>query len=388
MNEETELLLQLRQTPEIFDLIETASESELVLQNRLRQEYSDGLVRAALSLVELRIRGRKKFSLADSMWLDRRGLEQSTPEAVARHKAQRFSGRVSDYCTGIGADAIALAAHCDVIGADINPAACLRAKWNAEVYGVDSRFDIVCADVEQLPSSGGLVHIDPDRRTGRAGSRSLRIEDSVPSLDTLRRIMREFEGGAIKLSPASNFVGKFQDVEIELVSLAGEAKEATIWFGSLATPGMWRATALPAGETLAGDPLSAYADMSAVGRYVYDPNPAIVRAGLIDLLSSQTELARLDDTEEYLTSDQLVTSAFVQPFEVLAELPNNDRVIRKFFRNANFGQVEIKCRHIPIQIETVRRKLQLDGDEAVVLIFARVAGKARAIVCRRVTGSY
>ena len=138
-------------------------------------------------------------------------------------------------------------------------------------------------------------------------------------------------------------------------------------------------------ETLAGDPLSAYADMSAVGRYVYDPNPAIVRAGLIDLLSSQTELARLDDAEEYMTSDQLVNSAFVQPFEVLAELPNNDRTIRKFFRDANFGQVEIKCRHIPIQVETVRRKLQLDGDAAGVLIFARVAGKARAIVCRRVT---
>ncbi len=385
MNEETELLLQLRQMPEIFELIETASESELVLQNRLRQEYSDGLVRAALSLVELRKRGQKKFSRADSMWLDRRGLEQATPEAVAIHKAKRFSGRVSDYCTGIGADAVALAAHCDVTGADINPAACLRAKWNAEVYGVDSRFDIVCADVERLTSPGGLVHVDPDRRTGRAGSRSLRIEDSVPSLDTLKRIMREFEGGAIKLSPASNFVGKFQDVEIELVSLAGEAKEATIWFGSLAPPGLWRATALPADETLAGDPLSAYADMSAVGRYVYDPNPAIVRAGLIDLLSSQTELARLDDAEEYLTSDQLVNSAFVQPFEVLAELPNNDRTIRKFFRDANFGQVEIKCRHIPIQVETVRRKLQLDGDAAGVLIFARVAGKARAIVCRRVT---
>jgi hypothetical protein len=387
MNEETELLLQLRQTPEIFELIETAAESELVLQNRLRQDFSDGLVRSALTLVELRKRGRKKFARAESMWFDRRGLEQATPEAVARHKAERFSGRVSDYCTGIGADAIALAAHCDVVGADINPAECLRAKWNAEIHGVDSRIEIVCADVERLASPGRLVHVDPDRRTGRVGSRSLRIEDSVPSLDTLKRIMREFEGGAIKLSPASNFVGKFQNVEIELVSLAGEAKEATIWFGSLATPGVWRATALPAGETLAGDPLSVYADMSAVGRYVYDPNPAVVRAGLIDLLSSQKKMARLDDTEEYLTSDQLVDSAFVQPFEVLAELPNNDRAIRRFFRDANFGQVEIKCRHIPIPIETVRRKLQLDGDAAAVLIFARVAGKARALVCRRIAGS-
>ncbi|MCA9073016.1 MAG: hypothetical protein KDA84_29030, partial [Planctomycetaceae bacterium] len=78
-------------------------------------------------------------------------------------------------------------------------------------------------------------------------------------------------------------------------------------------------------------------------------------------------------------------SPFVRGFEVLAELPNNDRAIRKYFREANVGEVEIKCRHVPIQAESVRRKLQLDGTGKVALVFARILGKTRAIVCRRIS---
>ena len=73
----------------------------------------------------------------------------------------------------------------------------------------------------------------------------------------MSRRIDEFGGGGIKASPASNFGGKFPHAEIELVSLEGECKEATIWFGELAEPGLWRTTVLPSGETIAGDPLAA-----------------------------------------------------------------------------------------------------------------------------------
>ena len=117
MNDEWALLWKLRQTPRIFERLEAESASELQLQGRLRCEFPDDMVRAALTLSELRRKAAKKVSRADSMWFDRRGLEQSTSEAVARHKARRFSGRVYDFCTGIGSDAIALAAQCDVTSA-------------------------------------------------------------------------------------------------------------------------------------------------------------------------------------------------------------------------------------------------------------------------------
>src|SRR5205085_12403357 len=131
-----------------------------------------------------------------------------------------------------------------------------------------------------------------------------------------------------------------------------ECKEATIWFGVLRGSESWRATVLPSGETLAGEPLDFAAEIASPSRYIYDPDPAIVRAGLVDAAAVRLRLNRLDDAEEYLTGPELALSGFVQGFEILDELPNDLSEIRKYFRNTEFGEVEIKCRHIPIDATT------------------------------------
>lgn len=381
--DEWDLLHELRDSPTLLQLVWQSTGNELALQTQLRREYSDRLVRGAFALCELRRRGTAKFSRAAQMWFDRQGLEQATSESVARHKARRFSGNVLDLCSGIGGDCLALAQNCNVTAVDSNPVAGLRTQWNAEAYGVESRVTIECRDVTTVDSRTALVHIDPDRRA-QAGGRAVRVEDYVPGLDFLQRLARDGRGGAIKLSPASNFGGKFRDVEIELVSLDGECKEATVWFGELRGQQSWRATVLPSGETVAAEPLEFAADLSTPLQYVFDPDPAVVRAGLVDAVAARLGLDRLDPAEEYLTGAEPTRSGFVQSFEVLAELPNNASEIRKFFRGAEFGQVEIKCRHIPIEAESIRRRLPLSGHQSGVLIFARVAGKARALVCRRI----
>ncbi len=380
------LLRELRGTPELFAELKVQGGSELQIQQRLRDQFKPELVRAALTLAGLREKATVKFTQAESMWFDVKGLEQASSETVARHKARRFQGRVWDFCCGIGADAIALAeADCQVTGVDLVAANCLRATWNAEAYGVRDRLETVAADIATISDRSGLLHIDPDRRP-MAGKRVVRLEDCLPDLAVMQRLAQEFRGGAIKLSPASNFGGKFDGAEIELVSLHGECKEATIWFGELAQSEPFRATVLPAGETLAADPLSAWTNVGELGAYLFDPDPAIVRAGLVDVLAERLNLRRLDDAEEYLTGDELVQSPFVQTFQVLENLPNNEREVRAAFRSRQFGQLEIKCRHIPVQVEALRRKLSLEGSDPGVLVFARQAGRSRAVICRRLTG--
>ena len=380
--DEWNTLLELRTRPELLDRIRSAHGSELSLQATLRKEYSEDVVRAALVLLETRQKARHKFSRADQMWFDRQGFEQATAEPVARHKAARFDGRVWDLCCGIGADAIALAQRGETAAVDRNPACCLRAQWNAAIYDASRQPAVICGDVLTWPlAATDLVHIDPDRRAG--SSRVVRLDEYVPGPEFLTALAGRVRGGAIKLSPAANFGGKFPGSELELISLHGECKEATIWFGALAGTGLPRATVLPSGETLTGDPLEAFAPVGPLSRHLFDPDPAIVRAGLVDVLAERMGLSRLDESEEYLTGDEPLDSPFWQRFEVLAELPNNPRLIRAHFRESQFGQVEIKCRHIPIDVEGVRRQLPLPGTESGVLFYARLAGKARAIVARR-----
>jgi hypothetical protein len=373
----------LRAAPQIFAEIAAGGTDELALQKSLRRSWPDELVRAALLQHDLRRRAKGKFRPASEMWFDRVGLEQSTSEAVARHKAARFTGDVDDLCCGIGGDTLALAAHCRVRAIDRRPSLTLMTEWNAEVYGVRERVETATGDVQELVSTDRLIHLDADRRSG--ARRSTRIEDYAPPLEFMQRLIDTCPGGAIKLSPASNFGGKFPDCEIELVSLAGECKEAVVWFGALAGEQPSRATLLPSGLTIAGDPLQARAELLAVGSCLYDPDPAVVRSGLLDVVACELGLGRLDEEEEYLTSQTLVRSEFVTPFVVLDELPNNEKQIRSYFRAHPFGQVEIKCRHLPVDPNKMRRRLPLTGTDAVTLILARVGGRSRAVVCQRVS---
>lgn len=385
---------RLRHTPQLIAELSgqrVGRETELRLQTRLRERYPADVVRAAVELIQARQRAREKFTRADRMWFDRRGVEQATDESVARHKARRFAGQrvVLDLCCGIGGDSIALAQQAPVIAVDEDPLACWFTRRNAEVYEVDARTQVVCADVRTL-SGTAAVHIDPDGRAPRrAGSatavRHRRLQELRPPLEELRELMSQYRSGAIKLSPAANFHGAFTDVEIELVSLRGECKEATVWFGSLRGEAPYRATVLPAGESLAGDPLAALAPVEPPGEYLYDPDSAVVRAGLVDVLAERLGLARMDADDDYLTSDRLILSPLATPLRILDALPNNERAIRNALRRYAFSHVEVRHRRVKIsRPQRLLKGLPRGKAPPGVLVFARVAGRVTATIAQRV----
>ncbi len=384
-----DVLAALRNTPELLRAVAGQAEDELRLQQRLRERFDAELVRAAFQLRELRERGKAKFSRSDQMWFDRLGLEQATSEVVARHKAQRFHGTVWDFCCGIGGDAIGLASRCQVVAVDRCRERCLMTAWNAETYEVADRVTVVQGDVRQLLDPQTLLHLDPDRRTGGGYTpdgrrrRTLSLEQYEPGYAFLRELTRRGRGGMIKVGPAANFLGRFPGTEIELVSLHRECKEARIWYGELAGNEPFRATVLPSGATLAADPDSAVSRVGSPGAYVYDPDPAVVRAGLVDVLAEQLGLWRLDESEEYLTSDRRVDSPFLRPFAVREIVANNERAVRKAFRKFACREIEVKSRHIPVNADAVRRKLPRDGNHRGVVIFTRINGKARAVIGER-----
>ena len=69
-------------------------------------------VAAAIRLAHSRRKAMLKFERGPQMWVEPTSVEQATAEPVARHKASRFAcPLVVDLCSGIGGDAIALAAR-------------------------------------------------------------------------------------------------------------------------------------------------------------------------------------------------------------------------------------------------------------------------------------
>jgi hypothetical protein len=360
--------------------------------NRWRKSAPAEWVSAALRLVEGRRKGSNKFSRAERMWFDPVGVEQATAEVVARHKARRFGedGLVVDLCSGIGGDSLALADSNGVIAVDLDAAMGQRTLWNARVYGVERRVMAVQARAEAFViPQGARVHVDPDRRaSGPKRARSLL--DYAPDLDFLLRLPSHVTGGAMKLGPSSDFEGHFgaSGFEIEVVSLNAECKEATVWFGDLASGGVRRrATSLPAGATWTdrdGSAGETHATQT-LSSWVFDPDPALVRSGLLDGFARAKGLGRIVAGVDLLTGPDRVESPFLAAFEVVATFPLDLKLLRKEVAKRRLGPLEIKTRGLESTPESYRSRLQPAGpNPATLILIASRAGPSLAILARRV----
>ncbi|HEU5118757.1 MAG TPA: class I SAM-dependent methyltransferase, partial [Isosphaeraceae bacterium] len=268
-------------------------------------------------------------------------------------------------------DSLAIAAHIPVLAVDLDPGMARRALWNARIHNVPHPFLALQARAEHFPiPPGAFVHIDPDRRAVK-GSRARSITDYAPGLEFLLSLPSFAPSGAIKLSPASDFETHFSsnDFEIEIISLAGEAREATVWFGSLASA-QRRATTLPSGASLSDRdvPLRASLPISPLSAWVYDPDPALSRSGLLPGLARSLGLSALAPGVTLLTGPSRVESPFLTPYRVLDTSPADEKHLRRYVSDHAIGRLDIKPRGLDLTPETLRRRLKPAGPNARSLL--------------------
>jgi hypothetical protein len=354
---------------------------------RLRKEASPAAVSAAIRLSQARVKAALKFEHGERMWVEPTAIEQATSEPVARHKARRFAcPLVVDLCAGIGGDTLALAAHSDVLAVDLDQGMCRRLVYNASVYQVAERVLPVRSRAEAFAiPAGAWLHIDPDRRTlGQARARS--VEDYAPGPAFWSQATRQLAAGAIKLGPASDFAKHFAgpEYEVELISLHGECKEATVWFGELVSCRR-RATRLPENVTWTDHdgPTGRWAPVISLDTLIYDPDPALLRAGLLDGFALAHGLGRVADGVDYLTGERLISTPFLTAFHVVEVLPLDLKRLRRLIAQKEIGVLEIKVRGADVVPETLRRQLDLSGERSASLLVIGGEGPVRAVLAQR-----
>lgn len=369
-----------------------AAEPDLLpVLSRLRREHPPALVAAAATQVRLRSRARDKFGAdAAAMYFTRPGLEQATRTTVAAHRAERYRAHLPrtdpcvDLCCGVGGDLIALArAGCRVVGVDHDPLTAEAARANIDALGLGDRASVRVGDVEAEttgPAHYGSGFCDPQRRTAHA-----RVFDPAaysPPLPRALELARGADGGAVKVAPGIPHHLLPLGSEAEWLSDGGELKEATLWTGGLATGTGRRATLLPAGHTLTADPAGGDPPVSAPLRYLYEPDNAVVRAGLVAEVVAAVGGALLDPTIAYVTSDRRVRTPFARAYEITDALPFSLNRLRALLRERRVGTVTIKKRGSAVDVERLRRQLRPRGPEAATVVLTRGGGTHYALVCR------
>ncbi|MGW8379120.1 class I SAM-dependent methyltransferase [Streptomyces sp. ODS28] len=378
---------------------------ELAVATRLRREHPAELVSAALAQARLRQRAAAKFGAADAerMYFTPDGVEQSTRAVVAAHRARRFAKEygvraVADLCCGIGGDAIALArAGVRVLAVDRSPLTCAVARANAEALGLDGLIEVRCEDVTEVPGEElagyDAVFVDPARRGSPGGGRgkSGRIFDPEaysPPLSWAVETARHFPYGALKVAPGIPHEALPEDAEAEWISDGGDVKEAVLWFGAGVRGGGVRATLLPGGDALEGSGLPD-PDPGPVGRYLYEPDGAVIRAHLVSEVAQRVDGRLIDPTIAYVTADALHPTPYASAYEITDQLPFNVKKLKALLRERGVGVVTVKKRGSPVEPEELRRKLKLQGQgpHACTVFLTRVDGAPTMLLGHPAGGS-
>ena len=338
---------------------------------------------AALTQVELRGRAVAKFGDdAARMYFTPDGLEQATRARVAAHRAARVAlaepVSVLDLGCGIGGDLLSLArAGLTVAGIDRDELRVEVARANLAALGLGGAVQEATAEAVDV-SGFGVVFADPARRNARG--RVFDVDGWTPPwpfvLDLLRR------PSCVKVAPGIPHALVPDGVEAEWVSDAGEVKEAALWSPQLGTVRR-RATVIrgPGLATLTDEDETA-ADVRPVGRYLYEPDGAVVRAGLVTAVAAGVGGGLVDEHIAYVTGDEPFSTPFARSYEVLEELPYKEKALRAALRARGIGRLAIKKRGVDVVPEELRKRLSLRGDAEGTLVMTRVAGKGTALLVR------
>ena len=106
--------------------------------------------------------------------------------------------------------------------------------------------------------------------------------------------------------------------EIEITSLGGSVREACLWSSGLAEAGVRRRATMLDGPEQITDAEPDDCPVAPAGRWIVDPDGAVVRAGLVRHYAARHGLWQLDPDIAYLSGDRLPDG--VRGFEVLDEI--------------------------------------------------------------------
>ena len=356
------------------------SVADLALQRNKYKHLSDDEWRWFLQQVEGRERTADKlptFAAIDDWWYPvRLSCEQCSSEQTARFKAEIITpytlhhtpSTMVDLTGGYGVDTYFLSeqfAHTDYI--EQNAELCRIAAHNF----ANKPITIHNTSAEEFLASAGqydLIFIDPARRDSHGG-KVFRLEDCTPNvIELLPTLLAHGKRLMFKLSPMLDLTQAVKELsqvswDIYIVALKNEVKEVLLLSG-----GTGKITAIDLAKKDQAFVFTREEEQNCPmvngkcenGKWLYEPNAAILKAGAYKLVGVRFGLQKLDVNTHLYCSNQLVENFPGRVWEIKSERGNVERMKGE--------QVNVICRNYPLTPEALKKKLHLrDGGTAYVI---------------------
>ncbi|GAC1442840.1 MAG: methyltransferase domain-containing protein [Mycobacteriales bacterium] len=365
-----------REAVALAGTLDLAPSARLPTAQVMRAAVGPELGPLALEQAVLKDRARSKHPQGQRLWWTAEALEQASSYDVSTHRSSRYAGapHILDLGCSVGGDLLALAAAGPSAGVDLDEARLLLARENLRELGLEAT--LVCADVTRLEPRGA-VFADPGRRAG--GRRVFHPRDYTPPLAQVLGWLPRLDALGVKVAPGVDYDVLPRELEVEVVSLRGDVKEAVLWGGSARRGSRRTATLLPAGNVLTDVAVTAPV-VRPPGAFLLEPDGAVVRAHLVAQVAAGVGGWLLDQTIAYVAADALVPTPFGSWFRVLETFPFGLKPLRERLRAHDAGQLVVKKRGTAVEPDTLRRQLKLTGSREVTVVLTRSAGKQIVLI--------
>lgn len=321
-------------------------------------------------------------------------MEQCSSEITARYKARLVQGEsFADLTGGFGIDCAFLAAKFETVTyVERQEELCGLAIHNFRTLGL-SHIQVRNGDgvdfLRQMPPVD-CIFIDPARRNEH-GRKIVAIGDCEPDVAALEELLLEKARRVmIKLSPMLDLAQALKELkhtqEVHIVSVNNECKELLLilaWEESveipihcvnLATRGRQHYIFTRSEEREA---ICTYAN--EMGKYLYEPNASILKAGAFKLLTSIYPMHKLHTNSHLYTSDEVVENFPGRIFHVTGHCTFNKKEIKEAL--GDMKQANITTRNFPVPVAELRKRLKLN-DGGDVYLFATTFGNDKKILIR------
>lgn len=308
--------------------------------------------------------------------------QQATPLPVARVRAAHLrallgdSAIAHDVTCSIGTEGAALTAEgLGYLGSDLDASRARMAFHN--LAGTSGALIFRADALVPASRSADVILADPARREG-----GRRITDPAKLIPPLPDLIEAWRGRelAVKCAPGLDF-SRWPGM-VSLSSVEGAVKEACLYTPGLSNGARREAVMINrAGEVdRLDDRLADHAgeDLAAApGRFILDPDGAVVRAGLVRHYAIREGLWMLDERIAYLTGDRLPAGR--SGFEFREQVPL--KKLRAALVARDCGSLEILVRGVDVDPDQLRRKLKLKGSKPMTVVCTRIGSTGVALIC-------
>ena len=332
--------------------------------------------------------------------------EQCSSEVTALYKQRLIKSDdcICDLTGGLGVDAFFFAQKARrVIYVEKNQEYCDAAQYNMDALGA-FRVLVVNADAADIVvnndgrvSDVNVFFIDPARR-GEGNKRLFAISDCEPDISKIWPILCEKRCGIIvKLSPMldiSQVLAQLSDVgEMHVVSVKNECKELLVVartsldecvdnqifcvnFTSGGNEQMFR-------FSLSDEQTATVRLAETVGRYLYEPNSSILKAGAYKSVALRYEVDKLHVSSHLYTSNHIVSSFPGRIFEVEDIIPFGSKVCKVL--SSEIPQANLSVRNFPSSVDELRKRTRItDGGDTYLFATTLSDNKKVLIKCIKV----